>query len=200
MSRSCFCLTIFVWFYDPLHLKREVILDCFSYVDEVNAVLTGAACPCGQLELWECHPEDFEVVWEIGSAGWTGVSQHSTLLWNVVLLFPHPAASCQCFAFPTHSLHIVLSLTQAVPVPKCLPNNSMQLCLVLIVRELSSFKMSFGMKNMEKSTFRGTALFRNQFALTDSSKAKETMLSFLGGILQFTCCASDEEGAPWKDL
>lgn len=55
------------------------------------------------------------------------------------------------------------------------------------------------MKNMEKSTFRGTALFRNQFALTDSSKVKETMLSFLG-ILQFTCCVSCEEGAQWKAL
>lgn len=170
-----------VWFYDPLDLKREVILDCFSYVEKVNAVLTRAVCPSRQLKLWDWHPEDFEVVWEIGSAGCTGVSQHSTLLWDVVLVFPHPTASCQGFAFPTPSLHTVLSL----PVPKYLPNNSMLLWLGFDPQGASFLKNYLCMKNTENSTFRGTALFRNQFTLTDSSKVKETMLSFLGGILQF---------------
>lgn len=72
--------------------------------------------------------------------------------------------------------------------------------LVWILRELSSLKMSFGMKNTENSTFRDMASFRNQFAFTDSSKVKETMLSFVGRILQFTCYASHKEGAPWKAL
>lgn len=103
-----------------------------------------------------------------------------------VLLFPH-----------SFTLHCSLSDTGSSS-PK-IPSQQFHLALVLILRELSSFKTRFGMKNMEKFTFRGTALFRNQFALIDSSKVKETMLSF-SGILQFTCCVSHEERAPWKTL
>lgn len=124
LSRSCFCQMIFVWFYDPLNLKTKVILDCSSYVEKVNAVLTWATCPCGQLELWDFHPEDFDVVWQY----WVG---RGFIAFNIILRCDIciSTASWQFFSFPTPSLYIVLSLIQAVPVPKYLPNNFILLWL-----------------------------------------------------------------------
>lgn len=72
--------------------------------------------------------------------------------------------------------------------------------LVSTLREVSSLEMSLGRKNMENPIFRGATLFTNKFAPTDSPKVRETMPSFVWGILHFTCCASGEEGAPRKAL
>lgn len=121
--------------------------------------------------LWRCLAV-------LGGQGFHSI-QHYFEMWY--LYFPTPQLPVSAFLSPLlHSTLFSLwyRLFQSQNTFPTIPSCS---GLVLILRELSSFKISFGMKNMENSTFRGTASFTNPFWTYWFIKGKRNNAVFFGG-------------------